>query len=82
MVGALKDASVAMKEQHAKLDIDEIEDLQDDLEDMTYMSEEINELMGRSYGYAGLASVGPFNASDPYRFCVCLCACASPPQCP
>ena len=49
-VSAMKGAAAAMKAEHAKLDLGEIEDLQDELEDMAYVSEEINELMGRSYG--------------------------------
>ncbi len=49
-VAAMKGAAAAMKTEHGKIDIGEIEDLQDDLEDMMYLSEEVTELMGRSYG--------------------------------
>lgn len=46
----MKGAAAVMKTEHGKLDIGEIEDMQDDMEDYMYMTEEINELMGRSYG--------------------------------
>ncbi len=50
-VSALKGAATSLKAEHAKLDIGEIEDMQDDLADLMMDADEINELMGRSYGY-------------------------------
>ena len=39
-----------LQAEHKKLDIGAIEDMQDDLTDLMYDAEEINELMGRTYG--------------------------------
>jgi hypothetical protein len=50
-VQAMKTAAVTLKQEHAKLDIGEIEDMQDDLADLMMDADEINELMGRSYGW-------------------------------
>ena len=49
-VAAMKGAAAAMKTEHGKLDLGEIEDMQDELEDFMYMADEVNELLGRSYG--------------------------------
>lgn len=50
VVAALKAASVQVKAEHKKIDINQIEDMQDDLEDMFEDMNEINEIMGRTYG--------------------------------
>jgi len=39
-----------MKKEYKKINIDKVEDLQDELEDMMYEANEIQEVMGRSYG--------------------------------
>ena len=44
VVAALKAASVQVKAEHKKIDINEIEDMQDDLEDMFEDMNEINEV--------------------------------------
>mmetsp|Transcript_20126 Transcript_20126/g.58864 ORF Transcript_20126/g.58864 Transcript_20126/m.58864 type:complete len:231 (-) Transcript_20126:125-817(-) len=49
-VEAMKDAAKTLKAEHKKLNLDAVEDLQDDLAEMHEDMEEINELMGRSYG--------------------------------
>mmetsp|Transcript_103647 Transcript_103647/g.288748 ORF Transcript_103647/g.288748 Transcript_103647/m.288748 type:complete len:246 (-) Transcript_103647:53-790(-) len=49
-VSAMSSAAVALKAEHKKIDIDKVEDIQDDLADLMADAEEINELMGRSYG--------------------------------
>merc|ERR1719499_106978 len=46
MKAGLKD----MKKEYKKVNIDKIEDMQDDLEDMMEQANEIQEVMGRSYG--------------------------------
>lgn len=50
-VAAIKSASVQLKTQHKKINIDEIEDVQDDMADLLEDMNEIQEAMGRSYGY-------------------------------
>jgi len=50
VVGAMKQAAKALKVEHKKLDIDAIEDMQDDLADLMEDANEINEMLGRSYG--------------------------------
>mmetsp|Transcript_16069 Transcript_16069/g.16200 ORF Transcript_16069/g.16200 Transcript_16069/m.16200 type:complete len:235 (-) Transcript_16069:162-866(-) len=49
-VSAMKTAAVTLKTETKKMNINEIEDFQDDLADMFEDMEEINEIMGRSYG--------------------------------
>ena len=49
-VQAMKDATVTLKEEHEKIDIDAIEDMQDDLADIFDEQDEIQDIMGRSYG--------------------------------
>lgn len=39
-----------MKKEYKKVNIDSIEDLQDELEDMLEQANEVQEVMGRSYG--------------------------------
>jgi len=48
-VQAMKHANTALKQQFKEIDIDEIEDLHDDMEDMMYMNEEIQDVMGRAF---------------------------------
>jgi len=48
-VQAMKSANTALKQQFKEIDIDEIEDLHDDMEDMMYMNEEIQDVMGRAF---------------------------------
>jgi len=49
-VVAMKAGAKAMKKEYKKINIDKIEDLQDELEDMMLDANEIQEVMGRSYG--------------------------------
>ncbi|CAE7759384.1 CHMP5 [Symbiodinium microadriaticum] len=49
-VAAMKDAAKQLKVEHAKIDLNEIEDLNDDLADMFEDMNEISETLGRSYG--------------------------------
>ncbi len=49
-VSAMKAASKELKQQFDDVNIDDIEDIHDDMEDMMFMHEEINEVMGRTYG--------------------------------
>lgn len=49
-VAAMKAATVTLKNETKKMNISEIEDFQDDLADMFEDMEEINDIMGRSYG--------------------------------
>ena len=46
---AMKAASVALKSENKKINISEIEDMQDDLQDMLEDMNEITETLGRSY---------------------------------
>ena len=46
----MKESAKTLKQQFKKIDVDKVEDLQDDLADLMEDSEEINEIMGRSYG--------------------------------
>lgn len=48
-VAAMKQANTQLKSQFKEIDIDAIEDLHDDMEDMMYMNDEIQEVMGRSF---------------------------------
>jgi len=49
-VGALKEATKQLKVEHEKINLSEIEDMQDDLADLLEDQEEIQEILGRSYG--------------------------------
>jgi len=49
-VDAMKTGVKEMKREYKKVDIDQIEDLQDELEDMLEQANEVQEAMGRSYG--------------------------------
>eukprot|EP00743_Colponemidia_sp_Colp-15_P002022 GILK01002196.1.p1 GENE.GILK01002196.1~~GILK01002196.1.p1 ORF type:complete len:231 (-),score=46.48 GILK01002196.1:118-810(-) len=49
-VSAMKQANVEMKKTFGQIKITDVENMQDDLEDMMMDSNEIQELMGRSYG--------------------------------
>jgi len=53
-VAAMKTGLKQMKKEHKKIDIDEIEDLQDDMEDMLELADEVQETLGRSYGMPDL----------------------------
>lgn len=46
---AMKSATVTLKTEHEKINIDEIEDMQDDLADLLEDQEEMNEIISRSY---------------------------------
>lgn len=46
----MKEASKVQKEQMAKFDMDEVEDLFDDMADMMADQEDIQEMMGRNFG--------------------------------
>merc|ERR1711893_99428 len=46
----MKDGMKAMKKENKKLNIGKIENMQNELEDMMYDSQEIMDVMGRSYG--------------------------------
>lgn len=50
MVSAMKEAQVQIKKQYEEVDIDEIEDMHDDMQDLMYDMEEMNEVMGRGLG--------------------------------
>jgi len=49
-VDAMKVGVKQFKKEYKNVNIDNIEDLQDELEDMTEQANEIQEIMGRSYG--------------------------------
>merc|ERR1712141_642473 len=49
-VTAMKAGVKQMKKEYKKINIDKVEDLQDELEDMMYEADEIQNVMGRSYG--------------------------------
>lgn len=46
----MKMASKEFKKEYKNINIDKIEDIQDELEDFTDQANEIQEVMGRSYG--------------------------------
>ena len=48
-VDAMKAGTAQMKAEYAKLNIDQIEQVADEMEDMLYDQQEINEVLGRSY---------------------------------
>ncbi|ESO09271.1 hypothetical protein HELRODRAFT_73491 [Helobdella robusta] len=49
-VSAMKTGMKEFKKEFKKININSIEDLQDQMEDLTEQSQEIQEIMGRSYG--------------------------------
>jgi charged multivesicular body protein 5 len=49
-VAAMKAGAKEMKKEYKNIDVDKIEDLQDDMHDLMLDAEEVNEIMGRSYG--------------------------------
>ncbi|XP_014667932.1 PREDICTED: charged multivesicular body protein 5-like [Priapulus caudatus] len=49
-VDAMKIANKEMKKEYKKVNIDQIEDLQDDMTDMLELADEVQESLGRSYG--------------------------------
>ena len=48
-VEALKAGTAQMKAEYAKLDIDQIEQITDEMEELLYDQQDINEILGRSY---------------------------------
>lgn len=48
-VAAMKDGLKTMQKEYKKMNIDQIEDLQDQMEDMLDMNNEIQEAMSRQY---------------------------------
>eukprot|EP01110_Echinostelium_bisporum_P004972 TRINITY_DN22261_c0_g1_i1.p1 TRINITY_DN22261_c0_g1~~TRINITY_DN22261_c0_g1_i1.p1 ORF type:complete len:214 (-),score=49.22 TRINITY_DN22261_c0_g1_i1:48-689(-) len=52
-VNAMKDGAKAMKQQFKKINIDDVENLQDDMQDMMDQSNELNEILSRSYAVPG-----------------------------
>lgn len=49
LVKSMKASNATLKQQFKDIDIDEIEDLHDDMEDMMYLHNEIQDVMGRSF---------------------------------
>lgn len=49
-VVAMKDASSTMKKEFKKINIDQIDDLQDEMADMLEQADEVQEALGRTYG--------------------------------
>ena len=49
-VDAMKSANKEMKVAYKKVNLDQIEDIQDDLQDMLEQANEVQEMLGRSYG--------------------------------
>ncbi|KAH8406246.1 hypothetical protein KR215_009044 [Drosophila sulfurigaster] len=49
-VAAMKDGVKQMKTEYKKINIDQIEDIQDDMADMLEQADEVQEAMGRTYG--------------------------------
>ncbi len=49
-VDAMKLGIKEMKKEYKKVNLDQIEDLQDDMADMLEQADEVQEIMGRSYG--------------------------------
>ncbi|KAH8307355.1 hypothetical protein KR044_010662 [Drosophila immigrans] len=49
-VTAMKDGVKQMKTEYKKINIDQIEDIQDDMADMLEQADEVQEAMGRTYG--------------------------------
>jgi charged multivesicular body protein 5 len=50
MVGAMSDGAKTMKQQMKSINVNKVEDLRDTMEDLLMETEEINEILGRSYG--------------------------------
>ena len=48
-VDALRNGAAQMKQEFAKLNIDQVEDVIDDMEELLYDQQDINEILGRSY---------------------------------
>lgn len=48
-VSAMKDGMTQMKKEFKKINIDQIEDIQDDMADMLEQADEVQDAMGRSY---------------------------------
>lgn len=48
-VDALKSGAAQMKQEYARINIDQIEDVADDMEELLQDQQEINEILGRSY---------------------------------
>ncbi|KAI9587516.1 charged multivesicular body protein 5 [Glossina fuscipes] len=49
-VAAMKDGVKQMQKEFKKIDIDQIEDIQDDMADMLEQAEEVQDALGRTYG--------------------------------
>lgn len=49
-VAAMKDGVKQMKSEYKKINIDQIEDIQDDMADMLEQADEVQDAMGRTYG--------------------------------
>ena len=49
-VSALREATKQLKVEHEKISISEVEDIQDDLAELLQDQEEMQEILGRSYG--------------------------------
>jgi charged multivesicular body protein 5 len=49
MVAAMRETHTALKEQMGEFSVDDVDALHDDMEDMMLDSEEMNEILGRSY---------------------------------
>merc|ERR1719356_174257 len=49
-VAAMKEANKQIQKQYKEVNIDEIEDLQEEMEDLMYDAEEIQEVLGRGLG--------------------------------
>lgn len=50
MVSAMKDTSKELKQAYKKIDINDVENLQDEMNDLFEMGEEVNEVLGQAYG--------------------------------
>ncbi|CAK9114012.1 Charged multivesicular body protein 5 (Vacuolar protein-sorting-associated protein 60), partial [Durusdinium trenchii] len=50
-VATMKDSAKAMKKQFKQINLDKIEDLQEDISEMMYDHEEVQEVMGRALGF-------------------------------
>eukprot|EP00761_Pharyngomonas_kirbyi_P011784 gb/GECH01011810.1/.p1 GENE.gb/GECH01011810.1/~~gb/GECH01011810.1/.p1 ORF type:complete len:207 (+),score=74.98 gb/GECH01011810.1/:1-621(+) len=49
-VQTMKSAAKEMKKQYSKISVEDVEKVQDDMEDMMFDAEEIQDALGRSYG--------------------------------
>ena len=49
-VDAMKSASKELKSQYGKMNLSKIEDMHDEMQDLMEQAEEVQEIMGRSYG--------------------------------